>query len=99
MTYEKIITEINEHLGKSYKEFYSDFYIGITDNINERLFGFHQVPQRGHWYIYMPADTDEIARKVEKFFLDLGMQGGTGGGSSKSIMVYCYEISQNTKQK
>lgn len=99
MIYEKIIAEINEHLGKSSKEFYSDYYIGITDNINERLFGFHQVPQRGHWYIYMPADTDEIARKVEKFFLDLGMQGGTGGGSSKSIMVYCYEISPNTKQK
>ena len=99
MTYERIIIDINEHLGKSNKELYSDYYIGITDNINECLFGFHQVPQRGYWYIYMPADTNEIAREVATYFLDLGMQGRELEGDSKSVMVYCYEISPKTKQR
>ena len=31
---------------------YSDWYCGITENINQRLFGDHQVPINAHPYIY-----------------------------------------------
>lgn len=99
MTYEKIITEINQHLGKSDKEYYQDYYVGITNDVDERLFGFHQVPKLGHWFIYCPADTDEIARNVEKYFLELGMDGGVGGGTAESKIVYCYEKSPKTKER
>lgn len=100
MTYEQIVNDIENHLKNSPKKYYSDFYIGITDNINERVFGFHKVPEEGHWFITRGADTERIARDVEKYFIDLGMDGGTGGGTGGDTrIVYCYEIGQNTKER
>jgi hypothetical protein len=98
MNAKKIISEIETHLGKSNKEYYSDFYIGITNDIDRRLFTEHNVPCSGHWYIYRPADSKAIAQEVEEHFLDLGMQGDTGGGTEDTTIVYCYEISSNTEE-
>lgn len=82
---------IDSHLECSPKQYYSDFYIGITDNIEERLFGFHRVPRSGHWFIWRPADSADVARRIEKYYLDKGMDGGTGGGDGDTRYVYCYE--------
>ena len=40
-----IISDINCHLSKSSKQYYSDFYIGITNDIERRLFGEHNVEE------------------------------------------------------
>jgi hypothetical protein len=98
MNAKKIITEIETHLGKSNKEYYSDFYIGITNDIDRRLFTEHNVPSSGHWYIYCTAESRAIAQEVEKHFLGLGMQGDTGGGTEDTTIVYCYEISSTTDE-
>lgn len=89
-----IKAEIEKHLKESTKRHYSDFYIGITDNIETRLHGFHRVPNEGHWFIWAQADSEEVARKVEKYYLDQGMDGGTGGGNEDTLYVYCYEIEE-----
>ena len=100
MSYDDIIKDIDAHLQKSSKQYYSDFYVGITDNIQERVFGYHKVPQTGYWFITRGADTEQIARDVEKHYLDLGMDGGTGGGTGGDTkIVYCYEIGPNTKER
>jgi hypothetical protein len=99
MTYNDIISAFNEHLAQSAKNNWSDFYVGITDNVEERLHGFHKVPKEGHWFIYCPADSEDIARNVEKYFLKKGMDGDTGGGDDDTIFVYCYEIGPNTKER
>lgn len=39
----QIIADINSHLQKSKKQYYSDFYIGITNDIERRLFEEHKV--------------------------------------------------------
>lgn len=96
MDYNLIVSKINEHLKNSSKRYYSDFYIGITDNIERRLFGEHNVSKQGQWYIHAQADNIDIARDVEKHFLDKGMQGDDGGGNDTSVYVYCYEVTQNT---
>lgn len=100
MSYEEIIKDIEEHLKISSKPLYSDFYIGITEDIQERLFGYHQVVDKTDWWIYCRADTEGIARDVEKFYLEKGMDGGTGGGTGKgnTQYVYCYEINEHTKE-
>ena len=90
---------IDSHLGRSRKEYYNDFYIGITDNIEERLFGFHKVPREGHWYIWRPADSAETARKIERYYLAKGMDGDTGGGDGDTRYVYCYEIKKGTTKE
>nr|WP_315407774.1 hypothetical protein [uncultured Prevotella sp.] len=98
MSYNDIIKAFNEHLKKSGKQFYNDFYIGITDDIERRLFTEHKVPKEGHWFIYAHADNSLIARNVEKYFLDLGMRGGQGGGDTDTEWVYCYIVSQYTTE-
>ena len=99
MTYQEILNAIDAHLTKSEKEYWSDYYVGITDNINERLHGFHKVPKEGHWFKWCKADSDTIARDVEKYYLDKGMDGDTGGGDENTVYVYCYEIGLNTKER
>ena len=36
MQFEEIIKSINEHLKKSSRPFYSDFYVGITEDVKKR---------------------------------------------------------------
>lgn len=92
----KIIADINEHLQKSTKKYYSDFYIGITNDIERRLFAEHKVSRQYGWWIYREADSKTVAQAVEEYFLDKGMKGDTGGGDNRSFFVYCYEITNYT---
>lgn len=94
--YDTIVREIDNHIKLSGKKYYSDFYIGITKDIQNRLFGDHNVSKENSWWIYRTAETDEIARKVEKHYLDFGMRGGTGGGDDESRIVYCYVVTPTT---
>lgn len=75
---------------------YSGYYVGITKSIDNRLFGTHKVPEKGHCYIYRVAFNDTDARAVEKYFLDKGMQGGGSGGDEESVYVYVYQVSYLT---
>lgn len=96
MTAQEIIQEISNHLTKSSNQYYSDYYIGITNDIERRLFGEHNVPRNGHWRIHRVANNEVHARAAEKHFLNEGMKGGTGGGGTDCIYVYYYEISNST---
>lgn len=98
MTQEEIIKDFDEHLQKSGGRYYSEFYVGITNDVEERLFGTHKVSRENHWWIYALADTEEIARMVEKYYLGKGMRGGTGGGTGNgdARYVYCYVVTTYT---
>jgi len=61
----------------------SSWYCGITENIKSRLFGDHNVPEKGHWYTYMRCEDSGPARSVEKALLDYGCDGGSGGGDKR----------------
>lgn len=98
MTAQGLYNAIDEHLKKSNRQYYREFYCGITDNIERRLFGEHNVSKENGFWIYGPADDINVAREVEKHYLDLGMQGNTGGGNEDSIWVYCYLVMQYTKE-
>ena len=45
------------------------------------------------------ADNIRTARMVEKYFLDLGMQGSDGDGNDNSTIVYCYEVTEYTRER
>jgi len=68
-------SEIIEAIEKSVR-YYSVWTIGVTDDPKRRR-GEHSNPE--YWYDWK-ADTETIARNVEKHFLDKGMKGATGGG-------------------
>lgn len=64
---------------------YNIWTIGITDD-PERRRGEQGNPK--YWH-YWKADTEGIARSVEKYFLDKGMKGDVGGGKSPNY-VYIF---------
>ena len=64
---------------------YSSWTIGITDDPNRRN-REHNNPKRWH---HWRADTEAIARRVEKHFIDKGMKGDIGGGESPNY-VYIF---------
>ena len=70
----------------------SDWYVGITKNVEQRLFDDHKVvvEEEERQYIYRRASSSEVARKVEKKFRDLGCDGGPGGGDENACFVYAY---------
>lgn len=97
-TSQQIIEDIDAHLQKSKKLYYSDFYIGITNNVTRRLFMEHNVSKNNAWWIYREAIDKATAQKVEEYYLAKGMEGDTGGGSDDTTYVYCYEITNTTKE-
>ena len=98
---QEIADAIYEHLKKDVDgNNFSKFYIGITNDIERRLFGEHNVPkeQGTAWWIIKEAINKNTAQKVEEHFLNRGMQGDTGGGFEDSVWVYCYKISSKTRE-
>ncbi|WP_294618614.1 hypothetical protein [uncultured Bacteroides sp.] len=96
--YETIVKEIVEHLSKSGKRYYSDFYIGITNDVEQRMFKEHNVPKEKNWWIFRTAENSDIAREVENHFLKLGMRGDNKGGDDTSNVVYCYAVTPTTAE-
>lgn len=96
--YQTIVDEILEHLSKSGKRSYSDFYIGITNDIEQRLFKEHNVPKDRAWWIFRTANNSVVAKEVEAYFLKLGMRGDNKGGDDTSNIVYCYAVSPTTAE-
>ena len=97
-TSREIISDVESHLAFSKKQYYSDFYIGITNDVERRLFGEHNVAKNHSWRIYRTAIDKATAQTVEEHFLSKGMKGDTGGGTEDTIYVYCYEITNSTKE-
>jgi hypothetical protein len=84
-----IVNEIGAHIQKQGGAL-SAWYAGITENVDERLFGAHNVPKKDHWYAYRRAVSASAARSAEKALLDWGCEGGTGGGHDDTVYVYAY---------
>lgn len=95
MTAQQIISEIANYMSKM-GGIYKDWYIGITSDGKQRLFNDHGVNEGIDSWIFAPADTNDIARSIEKYFLDQGCDGGTGGGDYTSKTVYAYRKNYHT---
>jgi len=91
-----IVDEIYAHMQKQGGK-PADWYVGITDDIDQRLFIDHKVPRQNHWFAYRKAASAGHARSAEKVFLDYGCDGGGGGGDDKSVYVYAYLKGPNTE--
>lgn len=87
MTKKEIITDFEKYVGN---DNYSGWYVGITNDIERRLFGEHNVNKQQDRWIWRPADSKDVAQEVEEYFLDAGMDGDTGGGNDDTIYVYAY---------
>lgn len=77
---------------------YEKFCVGITNDPGRRLHdtGEHNVSKLGE-YLYKKAGDAEAARQIEKYFIDQGCTGGTGGGDENSEWVYIYLKTSHTR--
>ena len=93
-TKEVIIEEINSHIDKC-DGTYAEWYVGITEDLKERLFNGHKVKDA---YIYREAEDSKTAREIEKYFIEvIGTDGGTGGGDEDASFVYAYLKQSHTE--
>ncbi len=96
-TISTISSEIDAHM-RSSGVLNNGWYVGITSDINERLFGYHRVPRQNHWFIYRRCVTANAARGLETLYHKAGCKGSTGGGDDSCVYLYAYVITQTTME-
>lgn len=94
-----IIAMIKDHLKNSGRRYYSEFFIGISDDAQSRLFNDHHVEKEHSWWLYITADSHETALAVKQHYINLGMRGDENSGNENSKMVYCYVVTPLTTEK
>lgn len=83
-------------MSKFWGPLHPDFYVGITGNVERRLFAEHGVGLEEDWAgLKMPDAV--AARNVEKYYLERGCDGGPGGGDDESLFVYLYRKTSRTR--
>lgn len=92
-----IISDIKAYVAKCGGD-YSDWYVGIAADPEQRLFNDHGVSKNSGAWIWIRAASADDARAAEKSLLALGMTGGPGGGDEESDCVYGYRITSTTKE-
>ena len=92
-----IITEIDAHMLQSGVR-NNGWYVGITSDVNQRLFGHHQVDRTKDTWIYRTCPSETFARDLEAAYHRAGCKGGTGGGSGDGscTVLYAYVITTRT---
>jgi len=90
-----IVGEIDAHMLKSGIS-NSGWYVGITSDVEERLFCYHRVPKQNHWFIYRRAIDQDEARDIEAAYHKAGCKGAGGGGDRDAVYVYAYVITSRT---
>jgi hypothetical protein len=90
-----IIRDIDAHMTKSGIP-NGRWYVGVTSDIERRLFGFHAVSRQKHWFIYRQAVNSAAARDIENAYHKAGCQGAGGGGDLTARYVYAYVITPTT---
>ena len=94
MDYNTVIKRMETYMSK-FEGDYSDWYVGITKDLDEGLFQLHKVEENGIW-ISFGADTDEVAKKVEKYFLDKKTDGNPIELEENTRIVFVYKKNSDT---
>lgn len=89
----EIIHEIRAYI-LSHGGGWGDWYVGIAENINNRLRD-HHVTREPH--ISKGANSPEIARAIEDYFIHKLGTDGSHGGNKRANKVYSYKKSHNTR--
>lgn len=92
MVNNNIVQNIKNHADKDGSG-YNNWYCGIAADPDSRLFDEHNVPrEKGKaWWIKENAGNEQDARDTEEYLLNIGFDGGSGGGDYSTIHVYAYK--------
>jgi hypothetical protein len=93
----KITSDLANHVQQAGGS-YSQWYVGVTADPEQRLFSDHNVDKENGAWIYRQCESSTEARDIEKRLLALGFDGGTGGGDFTAYYVYAYKVTYHTKE-
>lgn len=96
-TKQQIIVDITSYINQRAGSL-RDWYVGIASDARKRLFNDHAVNEKSDLWIFRTAESSNVARDVEDYFLRRGAQGGPGGGDGDTDMVYAYRINSHTRE-
>jgi hypothetical protein len=95
MTTANIYAAINEYMQRCQMPA-GRWYVGITGDVDTRLFGAHNVSKQRDAWIVCRAINSQEARAVEAAYHRAGCKGDTGGGDYTAVFVYAYVITGST---
>jgi hypothetical protein len=76
-----------------------DWYAGVTEDWEQRLFDGHNVSRKQGEYKVREASSEKIARSTEDKLHARGFQGSHGGGDESSQkFVYVYRTRNRTEE-
>jgi len=85
-----IANDIKNHADKEGSG-YNSWYCGIASDVDQRLFNDHNVPKEDSWWIKRNVGSEQDARDTEEHLLNLGFDGGDGGGDNTTTHIYAYK--------
>lgn len=92
----EIIAEMKEFISR-HDENYANWYIGITNDPITRLLEDHKVDIDKDRWLCSEAINENVARMIEKRFVEEFGASGDCDDSESGSFVYAYRMSDNTK--
>jgi hypothetical protein len=86
----QIIAHLDGYMKKFPQTRNPNWYVGIASDVRHRLFIDHKVLEHTGCWAFATAMTHDIAREVERIYLNAGCDGGSGGGDYTTRTVYVY---------
>ncbi len=94
----ELIQIIKDHIA-SRGGSYSEWYVGIAKDPEQRLFVDHNVNENTDKWIHKETSSSTIARNVEDYFVNkLHTDGDVGGGDNTTKHVYAFRKNSHTKR-
>jgi len=94
-TKQQIIVEISTYIRQEGGA-KSAWYVGVASDPEDRLFNHHNVQEKSDSWIYRKAASFQVAREVERAYLEGGYDGRPGDGDESTAYVYAYRKSAST---
>jgi len=91
----RLISEIEAFMADN-GSIYSDWYVGITEDVKKRLFRYHKVKDT---YITLKTPSVDMARIIERYFIqERKTDGGNNDNFKSNVYLYAYRKQDYTKE-
>ena len=96
MNAEEAYHRVRQYISRTDNRF-DNWYCGVTEDIERRLYIAHNVPKDGHPAVYAECTTNAQAREAASGLCLDGCKGSSVNDQD-AIFVYAYKISGQTRQ-
>ena len=94
---QQIVEEMNAHMTQSGIPI-DRWYVGVSEDWQQRLFVTHRVPRQHQWFICRSARNYLDAEAIALAYQKAGSAGIPGVGDETAVYVYAYAITPQTVQ-